>query len=257
MTNLSLIKKYWHVMVNLAISDFKLRYSNSLLGYLWSLIKPLLMFAALYTVFSTFMRFPVENFALFLLMGIILWNYVVEATSTGMVSLLAKASLIEKIKFKKEIIVIASNFTSLITLVLNLGIFFIFLLIFKPEFSFSFLLLPIHLIELFILCLGLSFLLSSLYLKYRDLGHLWEIILTIGFWLSPIVYPLSLIPEKYHQLLYLNPVARLIDDSRLAVIHIGYPTIRHFFFTTLAVVVVLYVGHEIFKRRAGRFVEEI
>ena len=257
MSHLVFTKRYWRLVKELAINDFKLRYNNSVLGYLWSLLKPLMMFVTLYVVFSIFMRFPVENYQLFLLLGVILWNYISETTSQGMSSLLNKGSLIDKIKFPKEIIVVASNVTSLITLGLNLMIFFIFLFIIKPHFSLTAILFPLHLLELFILCLGLSFLLSSWYLKYRDLAHIWEIILTIGFWLTPIIYPLSLIPQKYHQLLYINPVARLIEDSRAALIHLTFPTVRHLFLTMLAVLVVFYIGYTVFNKRSKKFAEEL
>ena len=252
---------YRHLIKELAISDFSLRYKNSMLGYLWSLIKPIAMFGTLYVVFSIWIRFDVEHYPLFLLLGIILWNYLAEATITGMNSLLTKASLIQKISFPREMIVIASNITTLLTLFLNLTIFFIFVIIVRPEFWNTFhssiLIFPLYVLELFLLATGLSLFLSSFYLKFRDLSHIWEITLTIGFWLTPIVYSLSLIPPKYHQLLYLNPVARIIEDSRLALISFQIPTMRHLLFTLITVMIIFGIGWYTFKKRSPYFAEDI
>ena len=119
-------KNYLYLTLVMAITDFKIKYDNSVLGYLWSLLKPLLMFGTLYLVFSVFVRWDVENYRLYLLLGIILWNFLSEVTLNSMVLLEGKASIIKKIYFPRWIIVIASSLTSLLTLLLNIGVFFIF-----------------------------------------------------------------------------------------------------------------------------------
>lgn len=129
---------YINLIKELTISDFKLRYQGSVLGYLWSFIKPLLLFGILYLVFSVFLRFDVENYNLYLLLGIILWGYLAEGTSNAISSLISKGGLISRVNFPRSLIVISSTLTSLLTLLLNLIVFAIFLpltgLIYQPLF---------------------------------------------------------------------------------------------------------------------------
>lgn len=204
------VRIFWQI----AISDFKLRYNNSILGYLWTLIKPLLLFGILFVVFSFFMRFPVQNYALHLLAGVILWNFFTEATSISLQSFVNKAALITKIFFPRYLIVLAATTTSLLTLLLNMLIFFIFLVYSGVGFHWANLLLPLYLVLLYLFTLGLSFILSALFVRFRDLSHIWEVLLQIGFWLTPIIYTVSVIPEKYHFWIMLNPIAQVIEATR-------------------------------------------
>jgi ABC-type polysaccharide/polyol phosphate export permease len=205
----------------MAITDFRIKYDNSILGYFWSLLKPLLMFGTLYLVFSVFVRWEAENYRLYLLLGIILWNFLSEVTLNSMVLLLGKASILKKIYFPRWIIVIASSLTSLLTLLLNIGVFFLFFIFSGSHFRISALYLIIYLVELYILVLGLALLLCSLYPRFRDIHHIWEVFVQLGFWATPIIYPISIVPMKYHRLIFLNPVARIIQGCREALIGPG------------------------------------
>ncbi len=202
------------ILKEIAISDFKVRYQNSLLGYVWTLIKPLLLFAVLYVVFSVFMRFPVENYQLYLLLGVIIWNFFAEATSIALRSFETKQSLITKVYFPRIIVVIASTLTSLLTFLLNMIVFFVFLIISDISFSANFFFMVVYTLELYFIILGTSLILSTLYVKFRDISHIWDVLLQIGFWITPIIYPVTMVPEAYHRLIYLNPLARLIEYSR-------------------------------------------
>src|SRR4030042_6413272 len=144
-------KNYLYLVLVMAITDFKVKYDNSALGYLWSLLKPLLMFGTLYLVFSVFVRWNVENYRLYLLLGIILWNFLAEVTLNSMVLLEGKASIIKKIYFPRWIIVIASSLTSLLTLLLNTIVFFIFFVISGAHFHATGLLMIVYLAELYLL----------------------------------------------------------------------------------------------------------
>ncbi len=205
----------------MAITDFKIKYDNSILGYLWSLLKPLLMFGTLYLVFSVFVRWEVENYRLYLLLGIILWNFLSEVTLNSMVLLEGKASIIKKIYFPRWIIVVASSLTSLLTLVLNIGVFFLFFVFSGIHFRISALYLAVYLVELYIFVLGLALFLCSLFPRFRDIHHIWEVFVQLGFWATPIIYPISIVPVKYHKFIFLNPVARIIQGCREALIGSG------------------------------------
>jgi lipopolysaccharide transport system permease protein len=245
------------LLKELALTDFKLRYKNSVLGYLWSLLKPLAIFGSLYLVFSIFVRFDVENYQLFLLLGILLWNYFTEATLNGMHSLVNKSSLLTKINVNKLIVVLASNVTTLLTLALNLVIFFVFLAIFKPDLSWTLLLLPVSLLELFLVALGSSFALSVIYVRLRDLSSIWEILLQIGFWVTPIIYPLSLVPDRFLKFIGLNPIYRIIAESRDALIELRWPSFSDGVVTFALSLLIFLVGYLIFKRREAFIAEDV
>jgi ABC-type polysaccharide/polyol phosphate export permease len=205
----------------MAITDFRVKYDNSVLGYFWSLLKPLLMFGTLYLVFSVFIRWQVENYRLYLLLGIVLWNFLSEVTLNSMTLLEGKASILKKIYFPRWIIVIASSLTSLLTLLLNMIVFFIFFIFSGANFHTGALLLFVYLAELYILVVGVALLLCALYPKFRDIHHIWEVFVQLGFWATPIIYPISIVPAKYHTVIFLNPVARIIQGCRDALIGPG------------------------------------
>jgi ABC-type polysaccharide/polyol phosphate export permease len=229
-------KNYLYLTLVMAIADFKIKYDNSVLGCLWSLLKPLLMFGTLYLVFSIFMRWDVKNYNLYLLLGIILWNFLSEVTSNSMVLLEGKASIIKKIYFPRWIIVIASSLTSVLTLLLNIIVFFIFFIVSGARFRVEALFLFVYIVELYVLAVGLALLLCALFPRFRDIHHIWEVFVQLGFWATPIIYPLSLVPEKYHTLIFLNPVARIIQGCRQSLIG---PSGEFMGFTSHAIVILI------------------
>jgi len=211
-------KNYFYLTLVMAVTDFKIKYDNSVLGYLWSLLKPLLMFGTLYLVFSVFVRWEVENYKLYLLLGIILWNFLSEVTLNSMVLLEGKAPILKKVYFPRWIIVIASSLTSLLTLLLNIVVFFILFILSGAQYKNTIWLLAVYLTELYVLVVGLALLLCALFPKFRDIHHIWEVFVQLGFWVTPIIYPIAIVPERYHALIFLNPVARIIQGCREAVI---------------------------------------
>ncbi len=250
-------KKNIRILKEIAISDFKVRYQNSVLGYFWTLIKPLLLFAVLYVVFSLFMRFPVENYQLYLLLGVIIWNFFAEATSIALRSFETKESLITKVYFPRIIIVIASTLTSFLTFLLNMIVFFVFLAISDVGFSMNFFFFIFYVIELYFVILGVSLILSVLYIRFRDLSHIWDVLLQIGFWLTPIIYPIRMVPEAYHRLIFLNPLARLIEYSRNIFISSHIPASRLNVVLLLMVTIVLISGIFIFLKLEKRIPEYV
>ncbi|MFZ3009477.1 MAG: ABC transporter permease [Candidatus Microsaccharimonas sp.] len=204
----------------LVITDFKLRYQGSILGYFWSLLKPLFMFAVLYIVFGHFLRVgeTVEHFSIYLLLGIVIWSFFTEATNQGLASIVNHGDLIRKINFPKYIIVVAGSLSALINFALNLIIIFVFMTINGVQLHPSALLFIPLVIELYVFAVSLAFFLSASYVKYRDVSHIWEVLLQGAFYATPILYPLSLVINEVGagvaQFLMLNPVAQIIQDSR-------------------------------------------
>lgn len=201
------------------MTDFKLRYQGSILGYLWSLLKPLFLFVIMYIVFVHFLRFGqgIAHFASTLLLGIVLWGFFNEATTQGMQAIVNRGDLLRKINFPKYLLVISATISALINLFLNLVIVLIIMLIDGVEFGWSALLFPVTLLLLYGFSLALAFLLAAVNVKYRDVAHIWEIFLQAMFYATPIIYPLQTVMkfnEDAAKFLMLNPVAVLLQDAR-------------------------------------------
>lgn len=255
---MSSFKHNWELIRELAVNDFKLKYNNSILGYFWSLLRPLALFGILYLVFSVFMRLGggMANYQFYLLIGIILWMFFYEITILSMQSIVSKANLVKKIYVPKIIIIIAASLTSLMTFLLNLVVFFIFMLIFGLKFQFSLWLLPVYLLELYLFSFGLSLILTTLFVWFRDLAHIWEILLQILFYATPIIYPLSVVPLQYQKLAFLNPVAQIIQDIRQ--IFIGGQVVSPYFWLAPGITIILLIfGLWIFSAKSKYFAEEV
>jgi lipopolysaccharide transport system permease protein len=249
--------KQFELIRTLAWTDFKLKYNRSVLGFVWSLLKPLLMLTTLYIVFSLLINLKIEHYVLFLLLSIIIWNFFAEATNGGLKSLAAKANLIKKSVFQKKVIVISSCLSSLLSLLMNIVVFCIFALVFKLKISIHALIFPFLIIILFILVLGISYALSVLYVLYKDIDHVWDVVLQVSFWITPVVYSLSIIPEKYVKWYILNPLARIINDSRDAIIFNSLPSVKHVMITVLVCVIIFFIGKLIFNKLAPKVGEAI
>jgi ABC-2 type transport system permease protein len=253
------------ILREMVSTDFKVRYQESALGYMWSLLKPLFLFSILYIVFTYIIPLGkgVEHYAVYLLTGVILWNFFSEATVVGAGSVVAKGDLIRKIRIPRYLIVIASSLSALINLGLSLIVIFIFALLNGITPTFEWLLIIPIVIELFIFSLGLSFLLSAAYVKFRDLTYIWEIFLQAGFYATPILYPLMNLPTQYHKWFFLNPMAQIIQDARFV---IATPTTTTIWSTIhspvvavpfLIIIGITIIGGVYFKRRSNYFAEDI
>jgi len=203
------------------------------------------------------MRFPVENYQLYLLLGIVIWNFFAEATSIALRAFETKQALITKVYFPRIIIVIASTLTSLLTFLLNMIVFFLFLAISNIPFSFNFFFIIIYIIELYFVILGIALIVSALYVKFRDLSHIWDVLLQIGFWITPIIYPLSMVPETYHHFIYLNPLARVIEYSRAIFILGHIPELKLNIVLFFMVIIILFFGVIFFHYQESSIPENI
>lgn len=198
-------------------TDFKLRYQGSVLGYLWSLLKPLALFSVLYFVFARFLRLgdAIPHFGIYLLVGIVLWNFFVELTSGAISSVVSKGDLIRKINFPKYVIVLASSMSAIINLGFNTIVIGIFILIFGADPSWQIIYVaPLILLEITLLGLGIGFFLSAIFVRYRDVGYIWEVVSQAMFYATPILYPIVIIPVLAQKILILNPMAQAIQDFR-------------------------------------------
>lgn len=212
-------KKNRALLSELVKTDFKLRYQGSAIGYAWSLLKPMMLFAIMYVVFVHFLRFGVgiPHFAVSLLLGIVMWTFFTEATNQGMQAIVSRGDLIRKIKFPKYIIVISSTVSALINLVLNLLVVFVFMVFDGVDFGWTALLFPVSIALLYVFALALAFLLSAIYVKYRDIAPIWEVISQALFYGTPIIYPLQMVTAfsvPAATALMASPIATLFQNAR-------------------------------------------
>lgn len=255
------------LLSELVRTDFKLRYQGSVLGYAWSLLRPLLMFLILYVVFVKFLRIggEVPHFPIYLLLGIVLWQFFSDMTNQSLASIVARGDLIRKIRIPRWMVVLSSSVSAIINLCLNLLVVAVFMVISGVDISRTVVLVPFVLIQIYLLGLGLSFMLSAAYVKYRDVTYIWEVLMQAGFYLTPILYPMSVIKGvAFQKILLVNPMAQAIQDIRSALVTPQTMTIAEAFGTSMArlipigiTIVILVVGVWYFRREAPYFAENL
>jgi ABC-type polysaccharide/polyol phosphate export permease len=245
----------WHLIVQFALKDFKIRYTHSVLGYAWSVLNPLIFALVYYFVFSVFVRFDIPNYPGFLLVGIVLWTFFSEGSSNGVGSLLARSAIITKVALPRYVVVCAAVLNAFITFAISLGILGGILLWSGTRLTLAAAACPLLLLDLVLLTLGIALFLSPLHVRFRDVGYLWGIALQIGFWLTPIIYQEVMIPPRWHWLMTYNPVARIILYTRQSVVYGVWPDWSGILKTSLVAVLVLAIGWAAFERQQARLVE--
>ena len=256
------------LLKELTKTDFKLRYQGSMLGYLWALLRPLMMFAILYVVFSKLLRIgnDIPHYPVYLLCGTTLWSFFSECTSQGIQAILVRGDLLRKISFPKYIVVVSSQLTAVINLLINLVVVIIFALINGVTPSWTWLLVIPAILELYLLSLGIAFLLGSINVKYRDVTSIWDVLMQALFYTVPIIYPISMVANTSvfaAKLLLLNPIAQCIQDVRYALITTETVTTWSYVLNPaviiplIIVVTVLILGAVVFRRKSKFFAEEV
>ncbi|MDQ1255101.1 MAG: lipopolysaccharide transport system permease protein [Euryarchaeota archaeon] len=251
------ILEYSELIKNLVISDLKVKYQSSILGFAWSMINPLLMMLVLYLVFSNVFKFQQEHFDLYLLIGLIAWRFLINGTMTAMTSIAGKPSLVTKIYIPREILTFSTTMSTFISSTLEFAVLIPLLLILGASLSFTILLFPVVHALYFIMVYGISLSLSSLYVYFRDLNQIWDIVLQAGFYTAPIIYPISLVPEKIMFFYMLSPFTRLIMMYRDVLLYGTVPSIYDFLFVAGFGLFCLAFGSLMFRKLSPRFAEAI
>lgn len=263
-------RRFWRLTWTLAVTNFKLRFYGSALGYLWQLMRPLLLFGVLYVVFTQFVRLgdDVKFFPVVLLTGIVLFTFVSEATSTGVTSVLGSEALIRKVEFPRMAIPCSVVLTALFNLGLNMLAVVVFAIISGVELHGSLIQLPVIVVALVAFVLGVVLITSSLYVKYRDVQPIWDVILQMLFYGTPVLYPIEVVqrdfPTAAQWIITLNPFAAVVQQARHAFID---PTAQsaataaggfgHLAITGVITLGLLGLGVLIFARRAPYVAEEL
>lgn len=259
-------KKNRALLAEMVRTDFKLRYQGSVLGYAWSLLQPIFFFIILLVVF-TYLRVNkgIPHYPVYLLMGVTLWSFFRELTAGSITSIVGRGSLIRKIRIPRWIIIVSASISAVINLIFNLFILAIFMAVNHISLSWGFLWFPLLIIEVYIFSLGIALYLSAAYVRYRDVSYIWDVITQGGFYLTPIIYPISKIPNILLQkFIMVNPMAQTIQDARHFMVWDGAQTTSdtfsgglYKFAPFLVTVVVFVIGLSYFRKRSRYFAEDI
>jgi len=207
------------ILMEMVRTDFKLRYQNSVLGYLWSLLRPLLLSLTLYVVFVKFLGISgdIRHYASYILLGIMCWTFFIEITTGGVGAIVGKGDLIRKISIPRYLPVLSSSFSAIINFGLNFVVLGFIMFFNGIEIQTALLIfVPVLVIQLYLLSLSLAFILSAAFVKYRDISFIWEVFTQMFFYATPILYPVSFVLDKYEfgKYILLNPIAQIIQDLR-------------------------------------------
>lgn len=248
----------WEIIWQMAKTDLKLRYNGSVLGFMWSLLKPLSLFVVLNTVFTYLFKSATPFYSLQLFVGLAMWNFFVEGTSAGISSLVNRAGLLTKQPVPKWAVILSSSLTGFMSFGFQLAILAIFFVIKQVSPSLSALALFFLVIILeYGLIIGIDLILSPLYVRLRDVSQIWEVVLIAGFYLVPVIYPLSLVPESMQRIIMLDPLARLIEISKQSLIFHTFPNPGYLASTVGMVVLVGVIALSVSFRLSRKLTERL
>ena len=247
-------QRYGFLLRQLVSRDFRVKYKASVLGVVWSFLNPLLTMLVYLFVFSTIFKSNIEYFPVYLMSGIVLFNFFAESTSLGLTAITGNSALITKVYMPKVIYPLSKVLSSGINLCISFIPLFIVMLITGVPFHKSMLLLPLVVLFLMMFCLGMSLILSSMNVFFRDTQFLWGVLITMWNFLTPIFYPESIIPAQFQTLYHLNPLYQIVFFMRSITIGGVSPTPVTYLYCTLVSVVPLALGLWIFRKNQDKFV---
>lgn len=241
-------------MRQLVARDFKTKYKRSVLGVLWSFLNPLLTMMVQYIVFSTLFKSDIPNFRLYLLSGIVCFNFFSEATTMGLQSIVGNAALITKVYVPKYIYPVSRVFSSTINLLLSLIPLLAVMLLTGTPVRPAILLLPFGLLCLVTFCIGMGFILSAMMVFFRDTQFLWGVVSMLWMYATPIFYPESIIPAQYMVIYKCNPMYHIIRFVRIILIDGVSPEPKAYALCLIASFVPLVLGAVVFKKNQDKFI---
>lgn len=249
--------QYKELLNNLTIKDLKLKYRNSALGFLWSFLNPILMLIVYTFAFKVIMGIKKPNYTVVLLTGLLIWQFFQAAVQGSTDSIVSNSNLIKKVYFPREILPFSVIFSSFINFLITLIILFVIIGISGIKVGATLLLFPVVLLLLLFFAIGLSLFLSSLNVLYRDISHFVEVIFMLWMYLTPVVYPVDLIPNQYRTFLFMNPMTLIVQSARDILIENKVPQIRYLVALFVIDLVLIVWGSKVFRKIERVFAEEI
>jgi ABC-2 type transport system permease protein len=259
-------RRFLDLLWLIAVTEFKRTYFGTVLGYLWSLIRPLMLFGVLLFVFTQVLRIGSEtpNYPVLLLLGIVLFSFFQEATQNSVTSVVGQEGVVRKTQFPRLVIPLATVLTAAFNLCLNLLVVFIFILAWGVDPTWTWLLFPVALGAIIVLTAAVSTMLSVLYVRFRDIAIIWTVVSQVLFYATPVLYPITAVPDAYQHILMINPLAPIFNEVQVWVINPDAPTAAAVAGGALALVpaAALFVGicvfsAWIFERDAPRVAERL
>ncbi len=248
----------------LSVTEFKLNYFGTVFGYLWSLARPLLLFAVLYTVFTRIIRFDVPNYAQLLLLNLTLFGLFSESTTRAVRSVANNENIVRKMQFPRLVIPLSVVLTGLFNLGLNLIAVIVFLLVTGVEPRLTWLALPLIVAALAVTTLGASLLVSALFVRFRDVFQIWSVLALVLFYASPVLWPAEVLPDSMQFLRFVNPFVPILEEARILMIGGPAPSVVDaagsvwgIIAPAMIVLVVCAIGLWTFVRAAPRVAEEL
>jgi len=251
------MKKYRFLLDQLVSRDFKTKYKRSVLGVLWSLLYPLVTMLIMNFIFSFVFRMNINNYPIYIFSGLLIWNYFNDVISQSMMSIIHNGQIIRKIYIPKFIFPLSKSISSCINLGISAVVLLVIALLTGIQPSWSWLLLPYVLVCVLLFSLGFSFVMSASMVFLRDLQYLWGIIGMIWMYVTPIIYPISIIPEKYAAVVFvmkLNPIYHYVAYVRQVVMEGRVPTLSYHAVCLASALLMLVIGRWVFSKLEDRFI---
>lgn len=243
---------YRDLLRDLVARDLKVRYKRSALGMLWTMLNPLFLMIILAMVFSQVLRVTVENFPVYLLSALVLWNFFSQATSWSTACFLSYAPLIRKIYVPQAIFVLATVVSGVVNLVISLLPLALIMLALGHPFTPALAFLPVPILLTTLFALGISLALAPLSVMFADIVPLYQVVLSAWMYLTPIIYPLAALPPHYKRFIVLNPMTHLVEAFRTPIYQGAIPSANVLITSTVAGVGSLLIGWLIFNRYRDR-----
>ena len=247
-------KKDWFILRSLVLKDFKLKYRRSALGVLWSVLNPLLMMIVLTAVFSTVFRFQIENFALYLILGQTLFGLMSDATSGAMSSIIDSSYLIKKIRINKILFPLEKVAFALVNFVISLIAVVAVMIFFQVVPTLNLLFLPLLLLYVFAFSLGLGLLIAALSVFFRDVMHLWSVVLTAWTYATPLFYPIEILPDFLAPLMQFNPMYHYVTYFREIALWGTTPSLEQNLICIGFAAAALILGYVVFRAKEKKFI---
>jgi lipopolysaccharide transport system permease protein len=258
MRSITSLFQYRELIKNLVLKDLKLKYRDSIFGFIWSLANPLMLILVYSFVFGQMLRVGVERFPYFIMVGILPWNFFSQSMMMSTGSILDNGNLIRKVAVPLEVFPVATVLFNLTQYFLALVVFFPMALFFfgvSPSWSWL-AFFPVLILQV-VFTLGACFVLSTATVFYRDVRHFTEILLTLLFWLTPVIYDIRTVPESLRFVIYLNPVSYFILGYQDALYHNNFPSLERIAAVALLTLFMLVLGYALFMLLKFRFAEEV
>ena len=250
-------KQYFFVIRELTSREIKRKYSRSYLGIVWSVLNPLLSMSVLSMIFTQLFRRSIENYPIYYLSGYILWHMFTTATTAAMTTLVDNKQMLIKVRLPMEVFVVARVYTAFVNLGYSLVAYVIMLVVFQVTPKLSMLFFPVVIILLLIFALGISFFLSTAYVFFGDIKHLYSVLLTLWMYCSALFYPVDRLEGVIRKVIEINPIFNYIDAVRNIVLNGTLPPLGEFVRMVVWAVGVFGVGYYIFRKNRNNIMQKI